>query len=338
MADLSLFAFTPRSDNAFSSSGWDLDRGGAVNALSGNDEITCFYGLNNLGLIETGAGLDVIQGSGHGGWEYTGLGNYGVINTGADSDSLIGIAGYEATGLINDGIVNTGAGDDFFGGFGNYRYDGIISGGTIFLGPGNDVIHGQTELGTGISNSRRILTGSGDDIIKGCSEEYIDISNHESGEIKTGDGNDLIEGFYIDNDGLIDMGSGGDVITGDLDNAGTVNLGDGNDRIIELEGRYLGLGSISNSGLISAGAGSDVLGNFNIIFGDGVIDMGAGNDTLRAFGTGLFIGGVGIDTLSFAPGVYAVAALESGEFQRFGRGAGFLSLHDAAELGTVVFV
>jgi hypothetical protein len=300
-----------------------------------------------------GLGIDAIEAYKYA--EGGGLVNTGIIKIGAGSDRIIGhSAGFGDAGLINSGLINTGSGNDVVCGNGGYRGAGIGNSGTLYTGPGDDIVDGG---GDGIWNERRISTDTGDDTIIGYEEDYYGVFNVAF--INTGDGNDLVESNWIFNfkfgpvSGTIDMGRGDDVINGFVDNDGTIALGNGNDRMINTT--YLGnephstqvVGS--NSGLISAGAGSDVIGNLEPYSISGNIDMGTGNDTLKGFGTGLFIGGVGIDTLSFAPGVYAVAALESGEFlinqtmkvsgfERFGRGAGFLSLHDAAELGTVVFV
>jgi Ca2+-binding RTX toxin-like protein len=363
MADLSLFAFTPRSDKATSSSGWELFKGGVVNTLSGNDAIIRVDGhqygedssghIFNGGLIEMGLGVDSIEGyeSAEGG----GLVNTGIIKTGAGSDTIIGYnAGFGDGGLINSGLINTGSGNDVVRGRGGYRGTGIDNSGTLYTGPGDDIVDGG---GGGIWNDRRISTDTGDDTIIGYEEDYVGIFN--AAFINTGDGNDLVESNWIFNakfgpvGGTIDMGRGDDVINGYVDNDGTIALGDGNDRMINTT--YLGnephstwvVGS--NSGLISAGAGSDVIGNLEPYSISGNIDMGTGNDTLKGFGIGLFDGGAGIDTLTFAPGTYRVEAVGLGKilindqmnvhgFERFGQGAGFLSLSDAVALGSVTFV
>lgn len=370
MSNLSDFIFTPRSDRAESLEGWELAPGSSVDTLSGDDTIITIYspdthpfsgGISNGGLIETGDGIDTLEGHG-------GIGNSGIIHTGALSDTVIGIGGfiddYGQEGLINSGIINSGAGDDFIRGSGTYRQMGINNTGTIYSGPGNDEIRGGTGEGTAIHNSRMIRTASGNDRIFGWAE-YQGISNTSSGSITTGEGNDIIETnadcpLPIDNLGLIDMGAGSDTILApSISNEGIIHLGDGNDRIISPPENYYGNGSIYNTGLITTGAGSDIVDMIDgiYIYGKGTLDMGTGNDTLRGFGSttpydqtsSMFIGGTGIDTLSFAPGRYQVQAVGPNEylidqqmrvsgFERFGRGAGFLNLSEAAALGSVTFV
>jgi hypothetical protein len=364
MRNLSDFIFTPRSDRAESFEGWELAPGSSVDTLSGNDTIIGNYspdtpfpsgGISNGGLIETGTGLDTLKG-------YGGIWNSGIIHTGASSDNVIGIAIYESDGLTNSGIINSGAGNDFIHGSGDYRYTGINNTGTIYSGPGNDEIRGGTGEGTAIYNNRMIRTACGNDRIFGWSED-IGIFNTTSGSITTGEGNDIIETnascpLPIYNFGLIDMGAGSDTILApSISNEGAIHLGDGNDRIIAPPEASYGNGSIYNSGLITTGAGSDIVDMIDGIYGGGTLDLGTGNDTLRGFGpttpydqsSSMFIGGAGIDTLTFAPGRYQVQAVGPNEylinqqmrvsgFERFGRGAGFLNLSEAAALGSVTFV
>jgi hypothetical protein len=364
MRNLSDFIFTPRSDRAESFEGWNLNVGSSVDTLSGNDTIIGNYstdapypsgGIGNGGLIETGAGIDTLEGHG-------GISNSGTIHTGASSDNVLGIAIYESDGLTNSGIINSGSGDDYIRGSGVYRYNGITNTGTIYSGPGNDEIRGGTGEGTAIYNSRMIRTACGNDRIFGWSEDQ-GIFNTTSGSITTGEGNDIIETnascpLPIYNLGLIDMGAGSDtILVPSISNEGVIHLGDGNDRIISPPENYYGNGSIYNKGLITTGAGSDIVDMIDGIRGGGTLDFGTGNDTLRGFGpttpydqtSSMFIGGTGIDTLTFAPGRYQVQAVGPNEylidqqmrvsgFERFGRGAGFLNLSEAAALGSVTFV
>lgn len=358
MGRLTGFAFTPLSDWAFSDHGWYLELGDAVDSLAGDDEIigVDLYGdqgefngggIVNNGLIETGIGADSVEGTGT--IDTTGLFNGGIIDTGEDGDTVVGVNGYEGDGLLNEGVINTGSGDDVVRGIGSYRYNGVVNLGSIYGGSGHDLVRGSSSQGFGISNHLRISTGSGDDAIIGYSEEFIGISNGVDGLIRTGDGSDLIESSYLENRGLIHMGSGIDTIDGFLANEGVIRLGAGNDRIMTSADRQLFLRAISNSGLIAAGAGRDVVNGLGGLSGDGTMDLGAGNDRLKGFGSGLFRGGKGVDTLIFNPGTYQVVAAETGGylidqqmrvlgFERFGQGAGFLNLSDAAALGSVTFI
>jgi hypothetical protein len=375
MRNLSDFIFTPRSDRAESFEGWNLNVGSSVDALSGNDTIMGIYspdapypssGISNGGLIETAAGTDTLEGDGNGG-----IFNSGTIHTGASSDTVIGIARGvpeelidrgDFHGLTNSGIINSGSGDDLIQGSAGYStYDGINNTGAIYSGPGDDEVRGSSIYSIGIFNEGKLRTACGNDRIIGSSES-IAIYNIAKGTITTGEGNDIIEAnsnsdLPIYNAGLIDMGSGSDtLLTGTISNQGVIDLGDGNDRVIS-EAVYPYPGEIYNTGLITTGAGSDIVDMPGGIYGEGTLDLGTGNDTLIGFSPSIlfeedpsmFIGGAGIDTLTFASGSYQVEAVGPNEylidqqmrvsgFERFGRGAGFLNLSEAAALGSVTFV
>ncbi len=87
--------------------------------------------------------------------------------------------------------------------------------------------------------------------------------------------------------------------------------------------------------------------------GSGTIDLGTGNDIWRGFSSdhntsNPYRGGTGIDTLAFKPGTYSVVRQGENQyliggsmsvigFERFGSGAGFLTLSAAAASGAVTF-
>ena len=56
--------------------------------------------------------------------------------------------------------------------------------------------------------------------------------------------------------------------------------------------------------IISSGVGVDALG------GGGTVDLGRGDDVLRGFGGGSFIGGSGLDALTFSSGTYRIEGVE----------------------------
>jgi hypothetical protein len=115
-----------------------------------------------------------------------------------------------------------------------------------------------------------------------------------------------VTGTGIDvNDGTLDTGDGNDRIDGtgiaaiNLVTGGAIRTGNGNDTIN---------GGIQNfGGTVETGAGNDTVdardGGFS---GTGTTNLGAGNDDLIGFGSGLFKGGGGKDTLELTPGTYTV--------------------------------
>ena len=362
MKNLIAFPFTALSDRALSDEGWFVLAGDIVDALAGHDVITGFAeygGIANSGTIKMGIGVDSIIGRGY----YAGLVNAGIIDTGvgndliegylddygnsitnagsiftgAGADTLYGWASDAGTGSIsNSGIINTGAGNDII------DANGITNSGTIYTGPGNDSVVGWPfEAFYGIVNSHRIAMDTGNDRITGGGR-YHGIWNQSGALITTGDGDDVIEAqteesyeddygaFAIKNLGLIDTGNGNDVIKA---------------RIFE---RYASW-SIENLGSITTGGGADTIdalwGGF---FGRGLTDLGSGSDTLKGFGTGVFRGGTGIDTMVFTPGRYVIRRLGGGEFliggqmrvsgfEAFGDGANHTNFATAVSHGSVIF-
>jgi hypothetical protein len=176
--------------------------------------------------------------------------------------------------------------------------------------------------------------------------------------ISLGAGNDRIEvKGGLRNDGIIDTDTGDDVITlqGDVEytyvnyNIGEITLGDGNDLFANNRESLF-----KNDGIIDLGAGADVMDALSQGFtGSGTIDLGSGNDTWKGFSSGNntsnpYRGGTGIDTLAFKPGTYSVVRQSADQyliggsmsvigFERFGSGAGFLTLSAAAASGSVTF-
>jgi hypothetical protein len=359
MKNLDTFRFTARSDRAFSADGWFLPAGAAVDALSGNDVITGESGevgisiagtldagdgndsilaigyydsLLNSGTIRTGAGNDRIEGSST---ENGGIVNSGFIHTGSGADALYGMADDAGFGsLSNTGVIETGAGGDIV------DANGISNSGLISTGPGGDLVIGQPFDGFyGIENSSRIIMDSGNDRIV-ASGIYKGIWNHGQALISTGDGNDTIQAALSEEFGADQYA---------IANEGLIRTGRGNDLIRTSLYGTRGGSPIDNSGSIVTGKGADVVdalwGGF---FGDGLKNLGSGRDRLWGFGTGLFRGGTGIDTLVFTPGRYAIERLGGGEFligglmrvsgfEAFGQGANDTSFATAASNGFVLF-
>ena len=104
--------------------------------------------------------------------------------------------------------------------------------------------------------------------------------------------------------------------------------------------------------IISSGVGVDALG------GGGTVDLGRGDDVLRGFGSGSFIGGSGLDALTFSSGTYRIEDVEGQRgvfqitidslepspvmnvvgFEFFGEGDQQTSFAAAASAGEIVFV
>lgn len=277
--------------------------------------------------------------------------------------------------VLQSEVINSLAGNDII--TGTYSplsniWQGILNRGSIFTGDGIDKIIGIGE--TGIFNDGLIDLGSGaDSILARTSPGGLGIENR--GFILTGDGNDVVTaglggnqcglfnagwapGMFTAN-AFIYLGLGNDIITAKanpsrgpgggvaIENYGTIDTGDGNDKIIA----SAGFKAIRNFGSISTGNGDDVvdalLGGFG---GNGFIDLGPGNDSLKGFGSGTFLGGSGIDTLTFPTGVYSVAGTSNPggyviggvmniiDYEAFGLGSNVQSIQTAAALGSVIFI
>lgn len=145
---------------------------------------------------------------------------YGKLLTGAGEDAIIGMGFIGLYIGSKDGAIETGDDADFVQGYGARSLIGLENHGTINTGSGGDGVFGQIFQG---------LEGS------------VGILNSTTGSIVMSDGDDLLVGeavVGVFNDGVIDMGSGNDIVEGvsdgimDFDGSGTINLGDDNDRII----------------------------------------------------------------------------------------------------------
>jgi hypothetical protein len=370
------------------SEGWFLGEGQRNDSLAGNDTIA--GGLLNNGTLLTNTGDDAILAPGYRGvinnqtgTINTGTGsdriiitrvsdynqdlkNYGLINLGSGNDTL-SISGESTLGGPRSGFENfvngrilTGSGNDAI--TVNVPGTNIRNLGTIDTGTGNDRISCNDFL----ENAGRIVMGDGADslrITSPVSRFLVAISN--TGSIDTGSGDDSIVGtaadigFFpmfttsISNGGTILTGSGNDRLSGvggnyGLSNRGTINTGDGND-ILTGGGATKG---IENNGMILTGRGRDTInalqGGFS---GTGTTNLGADSDSLRGFGTGIFQGGPGSDSLVFNPGTYTITAAAPGiyhiitpdaqmtvsGFERFGPGANVPLFAQAVLAGQVIF-
>jgi hypothetical protein len=336
------FEFTTKSDIAISENGWTANVADEVYASSGDDQIIgygAYNGLANNGLIDTGNGDDIIDGtSNNQGLGASGVFNSGVIRMGAGNDRLT-CGGFFA--LTNLGQILLESGDDeiivdkdpylVYSAINN-ETDGLID-----TGLGSDSIIGIASS-YGIFNAGVVRLGSGADLVLG--EARIDrpgtvgLTNWKM--LDSGDGNDSIigvAGIGISNSGVIDAGSGDDVITG--------------------QGIDAGGAGIYNKGLITTAKGDDIvkaIGGYNgqSIAGGGKIDLGDGKDVFHGFGSGTVVGGSGVDQLSLPTGTYGIQETGQGsfliggvmrveEFELFGPGADQESLLAAASVGTITF-
>ena len=225
----------------------------------------------------------------------------GTATTVAKSQQGSGNA--QATGILNRGTmaeIRSGTGDDTIRGTAIAKVEsgedsatanalGIfnLDSGKIQTGDGNDIIMGSAEAsasGTamveasaiGINNgSKEVETRNGDDIIMGSADAMaegqegsstvsaIGISSFNSGEIRTGDGNDFVAGMAT-------ASGGGAVSTGILN--GKIDLGRGHDTLIaRASGTGVNLG-VDNV-LLDGGGGNDT---FDLQNGNGTIIGGSG--------------------------------------------------------------
>ena len=149
-------------------------------------------GISNNGVMDTGEGHDIINGTniitdtdtGY----LAGIGNYNNLTTGDGNDIITGIGG---TGIYNSGVINTGNGEDFIIGQGSldaidtgYVTFGIYNnGGVINMGDGNDSIIAHGGFESGSNSSGAWYLGEGEDYIKGFG----------NGDFYGGNGNDTLE-------------------------------------------------------------------------------------------------------------------------------------------------
>ena len=325
--------FTNQADQRRSSNGWRILR--SISAEAGNDFIE---GRQRLSSNSSGIGIEIFG---------------SVLDTEFGNDTVKGIARAKngvATGIdifgktlingneIGDSAIDSGADNDKVIGRGNSRtgiaYGIEINGGKIDSGLANDRI-------TGNGKSR-----SGD--AYGIS---LNGSNAET-KIDTGHGNDSVVGkarsrsgnaFGINNlrNSTIDTGDGDDTVTGVASSA---------------TGEAVG---IFNNGVIDGGAGDDVFDALTGGWGGGgTVDLGRGDDVLRGFGSGTFIGGSGLDALTFSSGTYRIEDVEGQRgvfqitldslepspvmnvvgFEFFGEGDQQTSFAAAASAGEITFV
>jgi len=295
------------------------DIGGTINTGNGDDIITGIspgregilpdngdygYGIINRGTIDTGNGNDIITGIGQGPMGLSGIistESEGIINTGDGDDTIIGTGLTGGTIIANDTIFDTGKGNDIIVGNGSI---GLYNTSANFnTGDGNDTITGNcTDYGVGLYNGGFMDTGDGDDIITGA----IDLSR-------------INDGFYLiglqntDGGGIINTGNGDDIITsiGLFANNGTINTGNGDDIITSI-----GLFENYGAGTIDTGNGNDSIiteGGFSSSYGSlGSMFLGNGKDYLKGFGSGIFNGGNGKDTLELTSGSYTIGISSAG--------------------------
>jgi hypothetical protein len=265
-----------------------------------------------------------------------------------DEADIVPASGVEEILNQYDGITNTLAGDDIITGIGISRYI-FLNYGTLNTGDGNDILtgihnpNGIPDLaGAGFRNSAGsqsptavIDTGNGNDTISGIARRGAGIVA-SGGIIKTGDGNDTITGNAINVGisvlfGTIDAGDGNDTITGTAVDFGirissdTINTGKGNDTIT-------GIGSIGiyNDGTINTGSGQDSIITDGGFDGMGSVFLENGKDYLKGFGSGIFNGGNGEDTLELTSGIYTVGI--SGTAVNFTKGSIIMNTSDFEKL------
>jgi serralysin len=137
------------------------------------------------------------------------------------------------------------------------------------------------------------LTEAADQFVQGFSPDNIEITLLLLG------GDDVVRLDRNDDFGggnIVEAGAGNDAIINQAENGSQINLGDGNDR-------YFGLGfgsfSADRADIVTAGAGNDFIAVSTFksrYFGQ------AGNDQFFTVGwQNTFVGGAGIDTISYEP-------------------------------------
>ena len=189
--------FTEKSDTAVSAEGWFVIGGATVKTLAGHDKVegtnTDGVGIliNDTSTLDTGAGNDVITGTG--GEHRIGIAitNGSRLDTGAGNDVVTGTGGFYGIVFDDIGTLDTGDGNDVVTGTGG-EYFGIgIFGGSILTGAGNDVVAGTGgQCGIGIYNGSILDTGAGNDVVDALKDGFCG-----NGTVRLGAGNDILKGF-----------------------------------------------------------------------------------------------------------------------------------------------
>jgi hypothetical protein len=236
--------------------------------------------LINTGIANSLAGNDRLTGYSDGSsWDYyqPSFVNSGTLDTGEGNDIISG-HNTSTDGIYNSGTLDTGEGNDTITGFG--YYNGIVNSGTFNTGEGDDEITGGYGRGSGIYFTRDSIFDTGDGNDRITAPSYGGLRN-SSNNFTTGDGNDTIGSFSsgphnrIYNEGVINTGNGDDLINGTViyNNGGAIITGNGNDSI------YTGgfESSPNSSGAWFLGEGEDYIQGF----GSGDFYGGNGMDTLE---------------------------------------------------------
>jgi Ca2+-binding RTX toxin-like protein len=268
--------------------------------------------------VITGGGSDTIDLSG----SPTGV----VLSSGGGNDQVTGSS-------FND-VIDAGAGTDTVdAGAGNDLVDGGDGNDSITDGQGTDIVHGGNGTDTLIASSTAdgadsyYGDGGTDTVSYGQRAQPVTVTldNVTNDGDPSSHENDLVAAS-VEN---VTGGSGSDTITGDgYDNQ--LIGGDGNDSIIGGDGTDAiqgGLGSDSLSGglgddSLDGGLGDDVLhgddGNDTLVGGDGNDQEigGAGDDTFNegaiVNGADAFVGGTGLDVLSYVQRTNGVTVSKDG--------------------------
>lgn len=260
----------------------------------GNDTL---IGLGGNDILDGGTGTDTA--------DYTYSANAVTVNLGtlvggyaqltfassAEVDSLTGIENITGTGqgdtLTGDGNANVllgaGGNDTFFGDAGNDTLDGGTGTDTLDFSANATAV--SVTLNSQSATAQSIISGYGTDSIR-----YIE-------NITTGDGNDVITTTSDVGDNTIILGGGIDAVYGGGGND-TFDGGTGTDTL-----RYdsfvtavtIDLSSVNGSGYstVTKTGGTDLVRNFEIVYGGTVGDTLSGSS-----GVDTFFGGAGNDTLN----------------------------------------
>ena len=178
----------------------------------------------------------------------------------------------------------------------------VSAGDTVNTLNGKNKITTETSAYSAIDIQGTLRSGNGADVITATNTKEFGDAVVCNGLIDVGSGGDKITGTGycgIFNLGRISMGAGNDTITGiavsaygfaghAIDNRGTIDMGDGDDIVDALKGGF------------SCGSGNDI---------SGTINMGSGNDIVKGFGAQHINGGPGVDRLVFGSGSYQIRAV-----------------------------